>query len=129
MKKILLLLTTLCSLTLFADAPMLKATPYSKIAPQIGHDKPLMLEVGSDHCMSCQHMGRLLYTLKKAHPDYPIYFLNVGTDRAAAMQLKVMMIPTQIFFDAKGKEVYRHVGVLQKEEVQELLKKYGFKQQ
>ena len=126
MKKLFLTLTTLSALTLFADAPMLEATPYAKITPQIGHGKSLMLEVGSDHCMSCQEMGRLLYKVKKAHPDYAIYFLNVGTDRAAAQKLKVMMIPTQIFYDAKGNEIDRHIGVLSKEELQKRLQAYHF---
>ena len=126
MKKLFLVFTTLSALTLFADAPMLESTPYVKIAPQIGHGKPLMLEVGSDHCMSCQEMGRLLYKVKKAHPDYAIYFLNVGTERAAAQKLKVMMIPTQIFYDAKGNEIDRHIGVLSKEELQKRLKAYKF---
>ena len=40
--------------------------------------------------------------------------------------MKIMMIPTQIIYDARGKEVYRHVGVLEDDTLNGLLKKYGF---
>ncbi len=35
---------------------------------------------------------------------------------------KVMLIPTLIFFDSKGKEVFRHVGAWGKEEIVAKLK-------
>ena len=40
--------------------------------------------------------------------------------------LKVRMIPTQIIYDAKGEEVYRHIGVLSSSEINDLLIKYQF---
>jgi thioredoxin 1 len=37
----------------------------------------------------------------------------------------VTTIPTQIFYDAAGKEVFRHVGVMTKEEIVTQLKLMG----
>jgi thioredoxin-related protein len=35
------------------------------------------------------------------------------------------MIPTLIFFDGKGKEVFRHIGMLEKEKIVAKLKEIG----
>ena len=119
-------------LTLGLDAgemhgrPMLAQTPYAQAKTLLGKGKPVFFEVGSDTCRSCRKMGKKLYTLTEAHPDYVVKFINVKEEREAAIELKMMMIPTQIIFDASGKEVYRHVGVLEDDELNELLKKYGF---
>lgn len=123
MKK-MLLVVMMGWAALYAAEPMLEATPFSNVAQRIGKGEALMVEVGSDRCYSCQKMGRLLYRVKKRHPDYPIYFINVGKEREAALRLKVQMIPTQIVFDGRGREVFRHVGVLKPKELQSVLKRY-----
>jgi len=125
MKKIVILLTLLLTLNLYAtDRPMLEETAFVKISEQIGTGKAVFLEVGSDSCRSCQVMGKLLYTVKQEHPEYPIYFVNVKKEREVAFMLQIQMIPTQIILDGKGEEVFRHVGILKPEELTALLEKY-----
>jgi len=126
MKKLLLTIA-IASTVLFAEAPMLPATPFTKVTPLIGQGKSIFLEVGSKMCHSCQIMDRMLYVVKKEHPNYPLYFVDVQEERQAAFALKVQMIPTQIVFDGKGKEVFRHVGGLKREELDGVLEKYGVK--
>jgi thioredoxin 1 len=41
-------------------------------------------------------------------------------------QFKIMLVPTQVFLDASGKEVDRHVGALTKEQVVQKLKELKF---
>ena len=41
-----------------------------------------------------------------------VLFIDVREDSAAAKRFGIQMIPTQIFFDAKGKEVNRHIGFM-----------------
>jgi len=124
MKKIVILLTLLLTLNLYAGRPMLEETAFAKVSEQIGTGKAVFLEVGSDSCRSCRVMGKLLYTVKQEHPKYPIYFVNVKKEREAAVKLKIQMIPTQIILDGKGEEVFRHVGILKPEELTALLEKY-----
>jgi len=123
MKKIVLFLGVLLSVTLFAEEPMLKETPFSELLKQIGKNKITFIEVGSDSCHSCQIMGRKLYKIKQQHPEYPIYFVNVHKEREAAYRLRVQMIPTQIVLNTQGYEVYRHVGILSEKELLNLFKK------
>ena len=41
-------------------------------------------------------------------------------------QYRIVAIPTQVFLDASGKEVDRHLGALSKEEVIKKLKEFKF---
>jgi len=122
-KKIILILGILLSVSLFAEEPMLKETPFAEVLQQLGKHKMTFIEVGSDSCHSCQIMGRKLYKIKQQHPEYPIYFVNVHKEREAAYRLRVQMIPTQIVVNSKGYEVYRHVGILSQEEILNIFKK------
>ncbi len=126
MKYLVVLVLLFGGANLFAKNGDLKDTPFSVVKPLIGQGRAMFLEVGSDICRPCQRMGKLLYQVKQKHPKYPIYFINVRKERKVAKQLKVSLIPTQIIFDANGKELYRHVGFLSKGEVDTLLKKYKF---
>jgi len=42
-----------------------------------------------------------------------------------AREYKVQVIPTLVFFDGNGKEVFRHIGVLEKEKIIAKLKEIG----
>ena len=128
MKKLFLGMFIMLSANLFASEPMLEATPFAVAVQQIGKGKAVLVEAGSDRCHSCQIMGRLLYQVKGAHPEYPIYFVNVAKERQTALLLKIQMIPTQIVFDAKGHEAYRHVGVLRPQELDALVHRYLVKE-
>ena len=114
----------LCSITLFASQKTLKATPFAEVAQNIGKGVPAFIELGSEHCHSCQIMGRLLYEAKLKHPTYPIYFIDVRKERQAAYRLKIQMIPTQIIVDKKGYEIYRHVGPMKPKQLENILNKY-----
>ncbi|QOP45800.1 thioredoxin family protein [Sulfurimonas paralvinellae] len=116
MKKILLV-TLFMVFNLFGQEPMLRETPFAEVLQQIGKHKRTFIEVGSDTCRSCQVMGRKLYVIKQKHPEYPIYFVNVHKEREAAYRLRVQMIPTQIVVDSQGNEIYRHVGILEAQEI------------
>ena len=125
MKKSLLLIALL-SFKLLASEPMLKETPYVYVKSSIGKGKPYFLEIGSESCHSCQIMGKLLYKVKKQHPEYQVYFINVKKERHVAQKLAIRMIPTQIIYDTVGKEVYRHIGPLGTDELLALFKRYKF---
>ena len=107
-----------------ASEPMLEGTSFSQIAPQIGK-VPMMLEFGSDKCMSCQQMGRLLYKIKQKHPEAMIYFVDIYQDMPAARKFGIRMIPTQKFLDKEGQVIDTHIGVLEQETVEKKLQEMG----
>jgi len=118
-----LLLTALFTFALHATEPMLPATPYEELS-SVENNSSYFLEVGSEHCKSCQAMGRLLYKEKEKYPKANLFFINIQKEREVAVKLKIQMIPTQLIFDANNSEVYRHVGKLSQEELEALMKQY-----
>lgn len=103
----------------------LDSTPYALVAKEISKGKPIMIEVGSTSCYACQEMGKLLYSRMQQKPESKIFFVDVGKEREAARALKIQMIPTQIFYDAQGREVERHIGGMSAEELEAFLSKHG----
>jgi thioredoxin 1 len=126
MRYFMLAIITLVSLNLQADEQMLKETLYKYVKQSIGHGKPHFVEVGSDSCHSCQIMGKTLYKVTKENPTYNINFVNVKKERMAAYDMGIRMIPTQIIYDKNGKEVFRHIGIIPKDELLKLFKTYKF---
>lgn len=126
MKLVMMFIATLFMFNAIADEQMLKESQYKYVEQSIGKGKPYFLEVGSDSCYSCQVMGKMLYKVVAKHPEYNIHFINVKKEREVAYKLKIRMIPTQIVYDKNGREVYRHIGILSSEKLEELFKVYAF---
>jgi thioredoxin 1 len=126
MKRHLFLLFTLTLLASSSFAAELKESRYKYVQASIGKGKPYFLEVGAKSCASCQDMSHTLGTILDEQPNLNIHFINAQKERSAAQSLEVRMIPTQIIYDERGKEVYRNVGVLNKIQVEALLKRYKF---
>lgn len=79
---------------------------------------PRMLELGSDSCRPCQMMQPVLEELRKDYAGkLQVDFIDVWKDEAAGKEYGVQSIPTQIFFDANGEEIFRHIGYYSKEDI------------
>jgi thioredoxin 1 len=89
--------------------------------------KPALYEFGAGYCVSCKEMAKIMAELTKSHSDQ-VEFRMVYVDKEKPLfeQYKIMLIPTQVFLDASGKEVDRHIGALTKEAVLEKLKELKF---
>ncbi len=89
--------------------------------------KPALYEFGAGYCFSCKEMEKVMAELKPAYSDQ-MEFRMVYADKEKDLfqQYKIMLIPTQVFLDASGKEVDRHIGPLTKEEVIQKLKDLKF---
>ena len=85
--------------------------------------KPALYEFGAGYCVSCKDMEKVMAELKTTHSDQ-VEFRMVYVDKEKPLfeQYKIMLIPTQVFLDASGKEVDRHIGPLSKEEVLQKLR-------
>ena len=77
-----------------------------------------LVDLGADRCVPCKMMAPILVELKKEYQGRAaIVFLDVWKDKAPAVRFSIRAIPTQIFFDKNGTEVYRHVGFMSKEAI------------
>ena len=90
--------------------------------------KPAVIDLGARSCIPCKKMAPILETLATDYRNKAsVLFIDVHENEAAASRFRVQMIPTQIFFDSKGKEVKRHIGFMDKPEIFKELKAAGLK--
>jgi thioredoxin 1 len=85
-----------------------------------------MIDLGAKKCIPCKMMAPILAKLENSYKGKAnIVFIDVWVNRDQAPRFKVRAIPTQIFFNEKGEEVYRHVGFLDEKSIVEQLAKMG----
>jgi thioredoxin 1 len=71
-------------------------------------------------------MAPILEELKTKHNGkLQVDFIDVWKNPDEAKKYKIRVIPTQIFYDASGKELYRHEGFFSKEDILGKWKEFG----
>jgi thioredoxin 1 len=94
----------------------------------VSSDLPVLLELGSHKCPPCRQMMPILNELRAEYAGkFQIKYIDVWEDRAAGAKYGVRAIPTQIFYDSKGREVFRHVGFYSKKDILITWKNLGVK--
>ena len=89
-------------------------------------DMVTMIDLGAKKCIPCKMMAPILEKMeKKYRGKAAIIFIDVWENRDQAGRFGIRAIPTQIFYDKEGQEVYRHVGFLSEEAIVTQLKKMG----
>jgi len=79
---------------------------------------PRLVDLGADKCIPCKKMAPILKELKTdCAGQLEVEFIDVWKNPDAAKPYKILLIPTQIFYDAAGKEVFRHEGFYGKEDI------------
>ncbi len=87
-----------------------------------------MVDLGAKKCIPCKMMSPILVKLGKDYKGRAaIIFLDVWEDSAPAKRFGLRAIPTQIFFDKQGKEVYRHEGFMSEKDIIKKLSEMGVK--
>jgi len=100
---------------------------YADIKHNIGNGRPTILAFGMSHCYSCLAMSKVFAQVLQEHPDYQIYSIDGQKERLVSRDIyRLKEMPTQIFFDPAGNEVFRHTGAYKKPVLDIILKKYGF---
>ncbi len=85
-----------------------------------------MIDLGAKSCIPCKMMAPILEKLERVYDGKTaIVFIDVWKHRRQAKRFRIRAIPTQIFFDQQGKEVYRHVGFMSEKAIVNQLKKMG----
>ncbi len=86
--------------------------------PIVNAKLPKLLDLGAGKCIPCKMMAPILAELKRDYADqFSTEFIDVWEYPDAGKQYGIEVIPTQIFYDADGKELFRHVGFFGKEDI------------
>jgi thioredoxin 1 len=87
---------------------------------------PRLVDLGADKCIPCKMMAPILEELKTTYAgQLQVDFIDVWKNESAGEEFGVRVIPTQIFFDAQGKELFRHEGFFAKEDMLAKWKELG----
>ena len=87
---------------------------------------PRLLDLGKGECIPCKMMAPILEEVTEEYRGKVIVeVIDVGDKPEAVKQYGMRIMPTQIFFDAEGKEVWRHEGFLPKEMIIERFGEMG----
>jgi thioredoxin 1 len=109
------------------SGPVNQATTAPAAAPSSG--LPKLLDLGSKSCIPCKMMAPVLEELKNDYAGrFDVEFIDVWVKENAvkAREFDINVIPTQIFFDEAGKELWRHEGFLGREEILARWKDLGY---
>jgi thioredoxin 1 len=87
-----------------------------------------MIDLGAKKCIPCKMMAPIMQKMEKKYDGRAaIVFIDVWENREQASRFGIRAIPTQIFYDADGKEVSRHVGFMSEEDIVKTLSQLGVK--
>lgn len=96
--------------------------------PAAARKLPRVVDLGAGKCKACIQLAPILEQLKKEYAGrVDVEFIDVWKDPKAGDPYKIRMIPTQIFYTADGKEIWRHEGFLPKAEFIAKFKELGVK--
>jgi len=72
-------------------------------------------------------MAPILDELRKEYAgQFEVVFIDVWKNKSEAQKYRIRVIPTQIFYDAAGKELFRHQGFFSKEDILRTWQEHGF---
>ena len=121
--KIIEVILSLSVLLLLAPATLIAASAQVPVKGMV-----TMVDLGAGECVPCKLMAPIMVKMEKAYAGKAaVVFLDVWKDPAPAKRFGIRYIPTQIFFDQKGQEVYRHEGFFSEEEIVRQFKNMGIK--
>ena len=130
MKKYIIgtLLIAACSLSVSTMAAELPSSNDAAIRAALASGRPTVADFGARTCIPCKKMAPILEELnRELKGKANVTFTDVWATPDLAQDYRIQMIPTQIFFDAKGKEVKRHMGFIDKADMLKELKAVGLK--
>ncbi|MCU0785395.1 MAG: thioredoxin family protein [Verrucomicrobia bacterium] len=87
---------------------------------------PRLVDLGAGRCIPCKTMKPILGDLKANFASHFITeFIDVWENPDEGKKYGIEMIPTQIFYDAEGQELFRHTGFYGKEAILAKWKELG----
>ncbi len=98
-------------------------TSFAQTKPKI-----TFVELGSVRCIPCKQMQPIMKSVENKYGgQLKVIFYDVWKDdqKKFADQYGIKLIPTQVFLNEQGKEIFRHEGFFPEKEIDKFLKLKG----
>ncbi len=87
---------------------------------------PKLLDFGRGKCIPFKKMAPILKELSEEYKDRVIIkIIEIDQEVNRTETNRIRLIPTQIFFDSKNKEIFRHEGFMSKDDIKKVFQKMG----
>jgi len=111
-----------------------KETVTSEIAKGEQRTLPLItfIELGSVNCIPCKKMQPVMKAIEEKYGEQiKVVFYDVWKpdQRKYIQEYGIRLIPTQVFLDKNGIEIFRHEGFFPEQEIDTFLQNNGIKPQ
>jgi thioredoxin 1 len=117
------------SRTVHANRALVAADGTNATAPETatsGQTLPRLVDLGAGKCVPCKMMAPILEDLKQTYAGrLEVAFIDVWETPDAATKYGINVIPTQIFYAADGRELFRHEGFYGKEDILAKWQEFG----
>lgn len=90
---------------------------------------PTLIDFGASKCQACKKLAPILETLREeCVGQLKVEFVDVWKKENVkrAKSFEIDLIPTQVYLDPKGKEIWRHVGFISKADMLAKWKELGY---
>lgn len=87
---------------------------------------PRLVDLGAGKCIPCRLMKPILEELTRDYADqFEVVFIDVWENEDEGRRYGIHVIPTQIFYDQTGNELFRHEGFMAKKDILEKWQELG----
>ena len=136
MKKRTKLLTVMTVVLLVASLLMVgcsgkkaEAEPKKASVSTAAEKLPKMVDFWAPHCPPCRQMIPELEELQEEY-DHAFKLVKINTslqeNQASAARNQIKYIPTQIFYDENGQQLFRHTGYMSKQQILDKWEELGY---
>jgi thiol-disulfide isomerase/thioredoxin len=105
-------------------SPVFPALAQAPPAPKV---RPELLEFDRKFCPVCKASERVIQAAQARYPGrFVVRKFYIDEAESLFRRYRVVFVPTQVFLDPAGKEVYRHEGVFKEEALIRKLRELKF---
>ncbi len=110
-----------------SSAPDTAANDQPAAVEAVEQTLPRLVDLGSTQCIPCKKMAPILETLAEEYRgSFAVEFIDVRRNPDAGQEWGIRLIPTQVFLDADGEELFRHEGFMGKKTILAKWQELGF---
>jgi len=108
------------------SVPMPHTNTGEELKKALVSGKPVLVDFGANNCVPCRQIRPILKEIAQEYSDKAhVLIIDVYKYQELAREYRVQLIPTLIFFNSSGKEVFRHLGAWDKASIINKLKEAG----